>query len=157
QRCGRAVRRAERRLHLIRDVEQLGLALGTQGDLAHPVILRPVPSAPPRPQELESYREEADRFIAELDEEYYLHFAGLKDRLELEEIYERHASLTELERVQAIGSAVDGETIPYRMIRPELANEADRDRRERLDRAMWEATEEHLNPVYAEAVEITRE
>jgi hypothetical protein len=29
-----------------------------------------VPSAPPSPQELESYREDADRFIAELDEEY---------------------------------------------------------------------------------------
>ena len=28
-------------------------------------------------QELEAYRTEADRFIAELDEEYYLHYAGL--------------------------------------------------------------------------------
>ena len=153
---------------------------------------------PPTTQELDSYRAEADRFIAELDEEYYLHYAGLKDRLELEEIYERHASLTELERVQAIGAAVDGhgdhatrelwrfacegyfgsltrelaervaaleaelevtvdgETIPFRMLRPAIANEADRDRRERLDRAMWEATDEHLNPLYVEAFEVER-
>jgi hypothetical protein len=156
-----------------------------------------VPSDPPTTQELDSYRTEADRFIAELDEEYYLHYAGLKDRLELEEIYERHASLTDLERVQAIGAAVngdygtrelwrfacegyfgsltrelaekvaaleaelevtvDGETIPFRMIRPAIANEADRDRRERLDRAMWEVTEEHLNPLYVEAFDVTRE
>jgi hypothetical protein len=40
-----------------------------------------VPSGPPTPAELENYRESADRFIAELDEEYYLHFAGLKERL----------------------------------------------------------------------------
>ncbi len=150
----------------------------------------------PTTQELDSYRAEADRFIAELDEEYYLHYAGLKDRLELEDIYARHASLTELERVQAIGAAVDGdhstrelwrfacegyfgsltrelaekaaaleaeievtvdgETIPFRMIRPEIANEADRNRRERLDRAMWQATEVHLNPLYVKAFEITR-
>jgi hypothetical protein len=37
-----------------------------------------------------------------------------------------------------------------------MANEPDRGRRERLDRAMWEATEEHLNPVYLDGVEIVR-
>ena len=151
---------------------------------------------PPTPQELDAYRAEADRFIAALDEEYYQHFAGLKDRLELEEIYERYARLTELEQAQAIGEAVDGdrgvrelwkfacegyigrltreyaekvaaleaeltvtvdgETVPYRMLRPTIANETDRAKRERLDRAMWDATEEHLNPVYIEAVEATR-
>ncbi|MDQ2909401.1 MAG: hypothetical protein M3R39_00005, partial [Actinomycetota bacterium] len=64
---------------------------------------------PTSPVELDAYRAGADRFIAELDEEYYLHYAGLKDRLELEEIYERHAMLTELERVQALGGSVDGD------------------------------------------------
>jgi hypothetical protein len=153
-------------------------------------------SEPPSTQELEAYREEADRFIAELDEEFYLHYAGLKDRLELEDIYGRHASLTELGRVQALGAAVDGdrriselwrfacegffgnltrdlaervaakeaelevtvdgETIPFRMLRPAIANEPDRDRRERLDSALWEATEEHLNPLYVEAVDLVR-
>ena len=29
-------------------------------------------------RELDGYRVGADRFIAELDEEYYLHYAGLK-------------------------------------------------------------------------------
>src|SRR5256885_1654319 len=145
---------------------------------------------------LQAPRAGADRFIAELDEENYQYCAGLKDRLELEEIYERHASLTELEQAQANGEAVDGdrgvrelwkfacegyigrltreyaerlaeleaeltvtvdgETVPYRMLRPTIANETDRAQRERLDRAMWDATEAHLNPVYIEAVEATR-
>ena len=136
---------------------------------------------PTSPVELDAYRAEADRFIAELDEEYYLHYAGLKDRLELESIYERHAMLTELENVQALGTSVngdrrirelwhfgcegyigkltrehaekeaaleaelevtvDGETIPFRMLRPTMANEPDRARREKLDRVMWEATD----------------
>jgi hypothetical protein len=156
-----------------------------------------VPSeTPTSPVELDAYRADADRFIAELDEEYYLHYAGLKDRLDLEAIYERHAMLTELETVQAIGASVNGdrrarelwhfgcdgyigkltrehaekeaaleaelevtvddETIPFRMLRPTMANEPDRGRREKLDRAMWEATEEHLNPVYLESVEVVR-
>jgi len=151
---------------------------------------------PPTPQELDAYRAGADRFIAELDEEYYQHYAGLKDRLELEDIYERHASLTELEQAQSIGEAVngdrgvrelwkfacegyigrltreyaeqvaaleaeltvtvDGDTVPFRMLRPTIANETDRAVREKLDRAMWEATEEHLNPVFLESLEATR-
>ena len=148
-----------------------------------------MPSSP----EIEAYSAEADRFIAELDEEYYQHYAGLKDKLELEDIYDRHSKLTELENVQAVGAAVngdrrirelwefgcegylgkftrehaeklaeleaelevtvDGETLPFRMIRPEMANEADRGKREQLDRAMWEATEEHLNPIYLDGVD----
>ncbi len=151
---------------------------------------------PTSPVELDAYRDEADRFIAELDEEYYLHYAGLKDRLELEDIYDRHAVLTELDRVQEIGASVDGDrrvrelwqfgcegylgkltredaenlaaleadlevtvdgdTLPFRMLRPTIANESDRGRRERLDRAMWEATEEHLNPVHMESLETVR-
>src|SRR2546430_1811318 len=109
ERGGGPVHRPERRLHLLRDVEQLRLALGLEADLAHAVILRPVPSASPTPKDLDNYREDADRFIAELDEEYYLHFAGLKDRLELEPIYERHQDLTTLEWTQALGASVDGD------------------------------------------------
>jgi hypothetical protein len=155
-----------------------------------------VPSTPPTPAELESYREEADRFVAEIDEEYYLHTAGLKDTLELEAIYERHAELTELEWAQALGAAVDGdrrlrelwrfacggymgrltrehaervaaleasleanvdgETIPYRMLRPEMANSPDHARRERLEHARAALGEEHLNPIYVEAAETER-
>ncbi len=152
-------------------------------------------AAPPSPNELDAYREQADRFIAELDEEYYLHFAGLKERLELEPIYERHADLTRLERAQQLGAAVngdrgirslwrfaceghlgdltrehsekiaaleteletevDGEKVGYRMLRPTIANEPDRDRRQRLDAERTRLTDEHLNPVYLDAVHVT--
>jgi len=67
-----------------------------------------MPPAPPSDRELDTYREQADRFIAELDEEFYLHYAGLKDTFDLTPIYERHANLTELEQVQSIGLAVNG-------------------------------------------------
>ena len=155
-----------------------------------------MPSASPTPKDLDNYREDADRFIAELDEEYYLHFAGLKDRLELEPIYERHRDLTTLEWTQALGASVDsdrrirelwrfaceghlgnltkehsekaaaleteleaevdGEKVGFRMLRPTIANTDDRGKRERLDRARTELTEEHLNPVYLDAVQISQ-
>ncbi|HET9214924.1 MAG TPA: hypothetical protein VFN93_09225 [Gaiellaceae bacterium] len=54
---------------------------------------------------LDAYREEADRFIAALDEEYYLHYAGHKDAFELEPIYERFADLTTLEACSRLGAA----------------------------------------------------
>ena len=52
---------------------------------------------------------------------------------------------------------VEGETIPFRMLRPAMANEPDRDKRERLDRVRVELTEEHLNPLHAEGVQIIRD
>jgi hypothetical protein len=150
--------------------------------------------APLSPRELDAYREQADRFIAELDEEYYLHYAGLKEAFELAPIYERHAELTQLGKAQSIGLSVnggrgvrelwrfacegylgnltrehaeraamleaelevqvDGETIPFRMIRPKLANEPDRARRERLDRVRVEIVEERLNPIHLEAAQV---
>src|SRR5215212_2935000 len=67
-----------------------------------------MPTQAPTQSELDAYRERADRFIAELDEEFYLHYGGLKDTLELEPIYERYAELTELERAQSIGLAANG-------------------------------------------------
>ena len=42
-------------------------------------------------------------------EEYYLHFAGLKEEFELEKIYARYADLTDIEQVTRIGAAVDGD------------------------------------------------
>ncbi len=143
------------------------------------------------PAELDAYRTEADRFIAELDEEYYLHYAGLKESLELGPIYAGHEELTKLEKANAIGRAagdpqvrelwrfaceghigeltreyeeriakleaeleadVDEEKVPFRMIRPVLANEPDRAKRRRLNTARGELTEEYLNPIYHEAV-----
>ena len=51
---------------------------------------------------------EADRFIAELDEEAYLHYAGLKDTYDLGPIYERHERLTTLDTARELGASVDG-------------------------------------------------
>ena len=59
----------------------------------------------PTSRELDAFRDEADRFIAELDEEYYLHLAGHKETLELEPIYERHEALTKLETAKRLEGA----------------------------------------------------
>jgi oligoendopeptidase F len=142
-------------------------------------------------RELDAFRNAADRFIAEIDEEYYLHYAGLKETLELEQIYERHEELTRLETAKRLEGApselwrfacegflgnltrshqeklakvesdleavVDGERIPFRMLRPVIANEPDRDRRQRLEETRLRLTDEELNPVYLEAARIDRE
>ena len=147
--------------------------------------------------DLDRFRERADRFIADLDEEFYLHYAGHKEKLELSPIYERYSDLTQLDQALALGRSaegdrhitelwrfavegylgeltrepaekvaekeatleaiVEGETIPFRMLRPAMANEPDRDKRERLDRVRVELTEEHLNPLHAEGVQIIRD
>lgn len=148
------------------------------------------------PSEIDTYREQADRFEAEMLEEYYLHFAGLKDELEIESIYERHAGLTTLDVARSVGASVDGdagvrelwrfactgylgnltkshearsgeleatlettvdgETLSYRMIRPTIANEPDRARRQALELARCELGEEHLNPIHLEAADVVR-
>ena len=154
-----------------------------------------MPAAPPSQRDLDAYREQADRFIAELDEEAYLHYSGQKDTYELAPIYERHADLTTLEAAQSLGSAVDGtaggvrelwrfaceghlgnltrehaeraatleaelevefegETLPFRMIRPAIANEPDRDLRARLEARRNELVEEHLNPIHLDAARL---
>ena len=58
--------------------------------------------------ELDAYRLELERFVAEREEEFYLHFAGHKQTLDLASVYERHPSLTDLDAVQRIGNAVSG-------------------------------------------------
>jgi hypothetical protein len=146
---------------------------------------------------IDAYREGADRFIAALDEEYYRHFAGLKETFDLAPIYEEFGDLATLESCRVLGEAaaggdrgalelwrfaceahlgeltrddleaiaaleasltasVDGEEIPFRMLRPETANEPDRARRERLDRARRELVESELNPRYL-AIQETRQ
>jgi hypothetical protein len=154
-------------------------------------------TAPPALRDLDSYRDGADRFVAELNEEFYLHYAGLKDELELESIYERHGDLTTLDACRGLEAAaaggpkslswlwrfacegyigdltreeaeqiarleasltasVDGEEIPFRMLRPTLANEPDRGRRERLERARNQLAAEHLQPHYLTVAETRR-
>jgi hypothetical protein len=141
-------------------------------------------------RELDAYRDDADRFIAELDEEYYLHYAGRKETLDVEPIYERHEELTKLETAQRLEAGptelwrfacdgflgnltrshqerlakveaelkatVDGEEIPFRMLRAALSNEPDRDRRQRLETARLRLMDEELNPIYLDAARIDR-
>jgi hypothetical protein len=150
-----------------------------------------VSTPPPTNSELDRFRDQADGFIRDLDQEYYLHFAGLKETLDVEEIYERYDELTKLETAQKLKGAptelwrfacegflgnltrehqarvakaeaeleatVDGETIPYRMLRVAMSNEPDRDKRERLEEARLRLLDEHLNPIYLEAVQIDQE
>jgi hypothetical protein len=143
--------------------------------------------------ELDALSAEADRFVAELGQEAYLHLAGLKETFELVPIYERHARLADLDTAlglrasvgvsrrtrelwrfaceQYLGNAVreeaeraaeleatllasvDGEEIPFRMLRPRIVNESDRATRAQLELARNELTEEHLNPLYLQAAE----
>jgi hypothetical protein len=145
-------------------------------------------------RQLDALRADADRFIAELDEEAYLHFAGIKDTYDLAPIYARHAELTKLDTALALGASVnggrnarelwrfacegylgnfvnqeqekiaeleaslkatvDGEEIPYRNLRPATANSEERGRRERLERARNELTEEHLNPLHLRSTQV---
>jgi hypothetical protein len=155
-----------------------------------------MPPTPPSDRELDAYREDADRFMAELDEEFYLHYAGLKETFDLAPIYERHAGLTELGQVTSIGLAVnggsrvrelwrfacegyfgdltrdhaerlaeleaeleielDGERIPFRMVRPTIANEPDRNKRRELDARSNEILDEQMNPLHLEAAQIVQ-
>ena len=144
--------------------------------------------------EIDALSADADRFLAELDEETYLHFAGVKETYDIAPIYERHARLTELDTALALGASVDGdrrrrelwkfacagylgnfvseeaervaeleatlaatvdgEEIPYRMLKTRMMNEEDRDIRARIEAARIELTEEHLNPLELQAAQV---
>ena len=104
----RAVQFPERRLHLSGDVDELAPPLRLHHQLAHGAYPRLRERETPTERELDGYRAGADRFDAELNEEYYLHYAGLKPDLDLRSIYERHADLIDLETVKGLGRAVRG-------------------------------------------------
>jgi hypothetical protein len=146
--------------------------------------------------EIDALSADADRFLAEMDEETYLHFSGQKETYELAAIYERHERLTELDTALALGvsvdgnrrrrelwkfacegylgnfvseeaervaeleatltASVDGEEIPYRMLKPRLMNEEDRDARVRIEAARNELTEEHLNALELQAAQVVQ-
>jgi hypothetical protein len=141
-------------------------------------------------REQDAYRERAEGFTRELLQEYYDHYAGLKDLLEIERIYGNYEDLTTLEVAQRMRDAptelerfacegylgnltrehqarvaqieadletlVDGERVPYRMLRVVLANEPDRDARRRIDEERVRLLDENLNPVHLEASAIDR-
>jgi hypothetical protein len=53
--------------------------------------------------DLDRYRQDAERFLEEIDREYYLHLAGHKADLEIEPIYESHEALFERAAVERVG------------------------------------------------------
>jgi hypothetical protein len=59
----------------------------------------------PTSRDIDAFREQADRFVADLDEEYYLHYSGQKETLDVERIYERYEELTRLETAQRMEGA----------------------------------------------------
>jgi hypothetical protein len=58
--------------------------------------------------ELDAFRDRADRFSAARDEEFYLHYSGQKDTLDLEQIYEEYADLTTVEQAKKLEADVNG-------------------------------------------------
>src|SRR4029453_12871970 len=116
-----------------------------------------VPGSPQTPLELDTFRARADCFIAALDEEYYLHFAGHKDSLELEDIYEEFADLTTLEQARSLGetAAADGGGARelWRFASEQYMGNLTREHAA----ARNALTDEHLNPVYLEAADIEQQ
>ena len=149
---------------------------------------------PLQQRDIDALSADADRFLAELDEESYLHFAGIKETFDLAPIYERHERLTQLDTALGLGASVDGnrrrrelwkfacsgylgnfvseqeervaeleatlnatvdgEEIPFRMLRPRLMNEENRGVRERIESARNELNDEHLNALQLQKAQV---
>src|SRR5580765_680030 len=141
--------------------------------------------------EVDAFRERGDAFTRDMLQEYYDHFAGLKETLDIERVYEEYEDLTRLETAQRLEHAptelwrfacegflgnltrshqaraaeveatleatVDGDTVPYRMLRVAMSNEPDRGKRQRLDEERIRLLDEHLNPLYLDAHRIDRD
>ncbi len=65
------------------------------------------------------------------------------------------ARVAELEAT--LSTSLDDEEIPFRMIRPRLVNEDDRSTRARLEELRNELTEEHLNGLHLDAVQVVHD
>jgi hypothetical protein len=63
--------------------------------------------------------------------------------------------LAELEAELSV--TVDGEEIPFRMVRPALANEPDRDKRRELDALANDVLDEHMNPLHLDAAQVIQQ
>jgi hypothetical protein len=58
-----------------------------------------------RRMDLTAYRQQAERFVAELGGAYYAHYAGFDEGFAVEEIYDRHAGLFSLDAVARLREA----------------------------------------------------
>jgi len=61
--------------------------------------------APYTAREIDGIRERGDAFNRDMLQEYYDHFAGFKESLDIEPIYEEYADLTQLETAQRLEDA----------------------------------------------------
>jgi hypothetical protein len=61
--------------------------------------------APYTASEVDAFRERGDAFTRDMLQEYYDHFAGLKDTLDIEHVYEEYEDLTRLETAQRLQDA----------------------------------------------------
>src|SRR2546423_9399502 len=61
--------------------------------------------APYTANEVDQFRERGDAFTRDMLQEYYDHFAGLKDTLDIERVYEEYEDLTRLETAQRLEHA----------------------------------------------------
>ena len=58
--------------------------------------------APYTAREIDAFRERGDGFTRDMLQEYYDHYAGLKETLDIERIYEEYEDLTQLETAQRL-------------------------------------------------------
>jgi len=61
--------------------------------------------APYTAREVDAFRERGDAFNRDMLQEYYDHFAGLKETLDIEQVYEEYEDLTRLETAQRLREA----------------------------------------------------
>jgi hypothetical protein len=61
--------------------------------------------APYTANEIDRFRERGDAFTRDMLQEYYDHFAGLKDTLDIERVYEEYEDLTRIETAQRLENA----------------------------------------------------
>jgi hypothetical protein len=61
--------------------------------------------APYTPAEIDAFRERGDEFTRDMLQEWYDHFAGFKETLDIERIYEEYEDLTQLETAQRLERA----------------------------------------------------
>lgn len=63
--------------------------------------------------ELDRYRRGAEKFVAEIDLEHYLHFSGQKDDFEIEAIYDAHSQLFSREAVAELREGGNRELLEF--------------------------------------------